>query len=107
MTDRPDRPENPVLDFLDFAADGDEWGDCMMGWFGIAAVLHAEGSRGVPDRWRYQPGAGASEVDADAWPDADLAHGLRSGEWTEADMIEAGDYLSELADALRAEGKDY
>ena len=88
--------------------DGDEWGDCM-GWlFAVAHVLHHSSTEPVPASWQYRDGLGCSGLDSDeSYEESILIELWDSGTIDEYDLIEFGNALDVLSDALRAEGLSY
>lgn len=90
------------------SADGDEWGNVMAHWFGIATALYAYGHP-VPDEWDFRPSPMLHEGrNIDDWPDAEYLDMLREGSVTPESLVSfANDTLAPERDRLKSEGLDY
>jgi hypothetical protein len=78
----------------------DPWGTAMGAFFECAGRMHKRGLN-IPHEWGYSPGIGGDGTDKD-----DYWHSLfaRSGN---KQLLEIGNYLHRLTNALRKAGKSY
>lgn len=89
-------------------SDGDEWGDCMAWFFAVAHVLHHSSMEPIPAGWQYRHAPGCSSLyPLDGYEEEILVSLWDDGTIDEYDLIEFGNALSALDDALKAEGKNY
>lgn len=94
---------NPILDEFRHGSTGDRWGDAMNWLFIIADAMTHLGMT-VPSHWEYRhsPVCDGSELTDWGWLDM-----VRDGEWSYAELVNAGNVLSRYTDALRNAGESY
>ncbi len=101
------RTQRPLDDVRERFDPGDKWGSTMGERFGIAAALWYAGEY-VPAEWEYQHGLGiVTDEDEHEEPDASWLDALRSGTYSPAELVHAGNVLARYADNLRRLGHDY
>jgi hypothetical protein len=78
---------------------GDPWGVIMGAWFDCAAHLYEVGD--CPREWQYRPGLAGNVIDEES-AYFEYFNGLNASE-----LLEIGNYLYRISEALKRKGLDY
>lgn len=94
---------NPMVEFKELLrmndVCGDPWGTIVGAWFDCAAHLYEVGD--CPPEWQYRPGWGGNVIDNES-AYFEFFNGLNADQ-----LLEIGNYLFRISEALKRKGLDY
>jgi hypothetical protein len=99
-----------IADEFRMTDDGDKWGNVRLWHYSIAEILYHNG-HDIPDSWGFEdsPLHSGDEYFIDPqWDELETLRDLyESGEVTEVDIRDFGDYLHEVTQSMIKAGEDY